>query len=434
MSAGESTAVVDRVHKWLGDLPTGWTGARLLEVADAWTSNVDKHTVEGQPAVRLCNYVDVYKNDFITNLIDFMWASATREQIRKFRIRQDDTLITKDSETADDIGVPAFVEYEADDLICGYHLAIVRPDPQRVLPKFLYWALDSEPTARQWGVTAAGVTRVGIRSTDLNKVTIPLPPFDEQRAIADYLDHETARIDALVAKQEEFIGLLRERRRIVVPSILSEARLTDTRLDKLHRRTRMGNGSTPRSGEDRYYVDGTIPWVNSSVVNQTEVREPSKRVTQNAVNECHLPMVKPGSILIALTGQGKTRGAATILRITSTINQHLAFMEPDKNFWLPEYLLWVLRSNYEDLRRISSENGATKGGLTVGDLRDLKVAMPDLDEQSRLVNKLEEASAQIDTLIAKAKEHIALAKERRAALITAAVTGQFDVRTARKAG
>jgi type I restriction enzyme S subunit len=434
VSTGEPTAIVDRVHKWLGDLPTGWAGARLLEVADAWTSNVDKHTVEGQPAVRLCNYVDVYKNDAITNSINFMSASATQEQIRKFRIRLEDILITKDSETAEDIGVPAFVEYESDDLICGYHLAIVRPDKRRIFPKFLFWTLGSDPTARQWSVTAAGVTRVGIRSTDLNKVTIPLPPLDEQRAIANYLDRETAQIDELVAKQEEFIALLRERRRIVVPSILSEATLTGRRPDKLHRRTRMGNGSTPRSGEDRYYVDGTVPWVNSSVVNQPEVWEPSKQVTQSAVDECHLPKVKPGSILVALTGQGKTRGAATILRITSTINQHLAFIEPDKSFWVPDYLLWVLRSNYEYLRRISSENGATKGGLTVGDLRDLKVSMPGKEEQSRLVNKLERASAHIDTLIAKAVEHIALAKERRAALITAAVTGQFDVRTARKAG
>src|SRR4051794_11877374 len=121
-------AVLGRVHKWLGDLPTGWTGARLFQVADAWTSNVDKHMVAGQPRVRLCNYVDVYKNDSIVNSLDFMAATATRDQIKRFRIRAGDTLITKDSETADDIGVPAFVEYEADDLICGYHLAIIRPD------------------------------------------------------------------------------------------------------------------------------------------------------------------------------------------------------------------------------------------------------------------------------------------------------------------
>ncbi|MFZ1799635.1 MAG: restriction endonuclease subunit S [Chitinophagaceae bacterium] len=433
MSVTAHAAVLERVQKWLGDLPPGWSGARLFQVADAWTSNVDKHTVEGQPQVRLCNYVDVYKNDSIVDSLDFMAASATRDQVKRFRIRVGDTLITKDSETADDIGVPAFVDYEAEDLVCGYHLAIIRPDRRKAAPKFLYWALGSEPIARQWGVTAAGVTRVGIRSTDLSKVTIPLPPLGEQRAIADYLDRETAQIDALVAKQERFIVLLQERRRMVVPSILAKATPVGHQPDKLHRRTRMGNGSTPRSGEDRYWLDGDIPWVNSSVVNNPEVHVPSKLVTQAAVRECHLPMVKPGSLLVALTGEGKTRGAATILRIGSTINQHLAFIEPDERFWVPDYLLWLIRSNYEYLRRISSENGATKGGLTVGDLRALRLPMPDLREQHRLVDELEAATSRIDALIAKTKEHIALAKERRSALITAAVIGQFDVRTARKA-
>lgn len=429
-----SDAVAERVHKWLGEVPTDWYGARLFEVANAWTSNVDKHTVEGQSPVRLCNYVDVYKNDSIVDSLDFMAASATRDQIRKFRIRRGDTLITKDSETADDIGVPAFVEYEADDLICGYHLAIVRPRTSTVVPKFLYWVLDSEPTRRQWSVTAAGVTRVGIRSTDLNKITIPLPSINEQRAIADFLDRETAQIDALVAKQAEFVGLLRERRRALPPSILSRANTVDARPDKLHRRTRMGNGSTPRVGEDRYYIDGDIPWVNSSVVNSPEVYGPTKLITDAAFRDCHLPMVKPGSLLVALTGEGKTRGATTILRISSTLNQHLAFIEPDQRYWVPEFLLWHMRALYQYLRRISSENGATKGGLTVSDLRALRVPMPSKDEQHSLVEELEEATSRIDALIAKAEEHISLAKERRSSLITAAVTGRIDVRTARKAG
>ncbi|RWU85760.1 restriction endonuclease subunit S [Janibacter hoylei PVAS-1] len=280
-----------------------------------------------------------------------------------------------------------------------------------------------------------GTTFIELSSPAFASIPIPVPPPDEQRAIVDYLDQETVQIDALVAKQEEFIGLLRERRRMVVPSVLTKAAPVGHRPDKLHRRTRMGNGSTPRSGEDRYWLDGDIPWVNSSVVNRTQVLEPSKLVTRVAVKECHLPMVKPGSILVALTGEGKTRGAATILRIGSTINQHLAFIEPDERFWVPDYLLWLLRSQYDHLRRISSENGATKGGLTVGDLRALRVPMPELQQQHQLVKELEEVTARIDALIDKAEEHIALAKERRSALITAAVTGQVDVRTAsRKAG
>lgn len=297
---------------------------------------------------------------------------------------------------------------------------------------YLQYVLLSDAFLEPVTATTTGAKMPRTDWSTIKNMAVYVPPLDEQRVIADYLDQETAQIDALVAKQEEFIGLLRERRTAAVAAIIDREGSEQVRRDKLHRHVRMGNGSTPRSGESRYYDGGSIPWVNSSVVNQQEVHQPSKLVTLAAVAECHLPMVKPGSILVALTGQGKTRGAATISRISTTINQHLAFIEPDIRYWVPEYLLSLLHSKYDHLRRISSENGATKGGLTVGDLRALPVIMPRREVQTKAVEEIDSAVSRIDVLIAKAEEHIALAKERRSALITAAVTGQVDVRTAKK--
>jgi type I restriction enzyme S subunit len=81
---------------------------------------VDKRTVPGESPIRLCNYVDVYKNDEIRGNMNFMRATATLDEIERFRLKIGDTIVTKDSETADDIGIPAFVEYQAADLVCGY--------------------------------------------------------------------------------------------------------------------------------------------------------------------------------------------------------------------------------------------------------------------------------------------------------------------------
>ncbi|MFD0369477.1 restriction endonuclease subunit S [Streptomyces sp. NPDC127114] len=318
----------------------------------------------------------------------------------------------------------------------GFQNSIIRLRPLsgRADGRFLDYALQDALTRGRVDLVTSTATIPHFTADKVSKFEVPAPALVEQRAIADFLDRETGQIDALVSKQEEFVALLRERRSVVVSEILSRAEEDGNPPDKLHRRTRMGNGSTPRSSEDRYWVDGEVPWVNSSVVNLPEVREPSRRVTKAAVLECHLPIVSPGSILVALTGQGKTRGAATILRIESTINQHLAYIEPDKRYWVPEYLLWSLRSNYEYLRRISSENGATKGGLTVGDLRALRLAMPPVHKQHQLLAEVAAATERVDSLIAKAREHIMFTKERRAALITAAVGGQIDARTFQKAG
>ena len=112
---------------WLGDVPDHWDIRRLRRVADMRVSNVDKHVREGELPVRLCNYVDVYKNDRITQETTFMRATASVDEIERFRLEPGDILITKDSETWDDIGVPALVTESADDLICGYHLALLRP-------------------------------------------------------------------------------------------------------------------------------------------------------------------------------------------------------------------------------------------------------------------------------------------------------------------
>ena len=101
---------------WLGDLPVHWEVRRLRTVAEMRVSNVDKRIRKDETPIRLCNYVDVYKNDWITQSMPFMNATASENEIRRFRLQLGDVLITKDSETWDDIGVPALVTEPADDL------------------------------------------------------------------------------------------------------------------------------------------------------------------------------------------------------------------------------------------------------------------------------------------------------------------------------
>lgn len=429
MSLVVEDPVAERVAKWLGDIPAGWSGARLYEVADAWTSNVDKHAVEGQPSVRLCNYVDVYKNESIVDSIDFMAATATHEQINKFRIRVGDTLITKDSETADDIGVPAFVEFEADDLICGYHLAIVRPDDQRILPKFLYWALGSEPIARQWGVTAAGVTRVGIRSTDLNKVTIPLPPLDQQRAIADYLDQETARIDALVAKQEEFIGLLRERREAAIKTTVADL---DVDRVALRRFMRLVSGSG-FPVEVQGQTDLALPFFKVKDLKSADLSGTLARaedtVSRETARALRATVVPQGSLVVAKVGAALMLGRVGALPGDGCIDNNMAALifHPSFDATFARYVMLTF-----DFARFVLPGPVPS--LDMDGLREFRVPLMSLRRQKAVVAEIDAQTSRIDSLIAKAEEHIALAKERRSALVTAAVTGQIDVRTARKAG
>ncbi|MCL5447497.1 MAG: restriction endonuclease subunit S, partial [Actinobacteria bacterium] len=147
--------------------------------------------------------------------LPFMEATASADQIDRFGLRGGDVLLTKDSETPDDIAVPAYVYADLPGVVCGYHLALLRPIPD-VDGHYLFWALTSRSSREQFSALANGITRFGIRYDSFGEVRVPLPPFERQRAIADYLDRETARIDALIKMINQQTSLLAERRQALI--------------------------------------------------------------------------------------------------------------------------------------------------------------------------------------------------------------------------
>ena len=164
-----------------------WRKAALNDVIELTLSSVDKKSKPNEHAVRLCNYTDVYNNNFIHAGLDFMVATATEREISRCSLVTGDVVITKDSEKYDDIGVPAVVREDIHDLVCGYHLAILRPLQSKVDGTYLFYALNSWEVQRQFHAYANGVTRFGLRKADIGRVEIPLPPLSEQRRIAHVL-------------------------------------------------------------------------------------------------------------------------------------------------------------------------------------------------------------------------------------------------------
>ena len=273
---------------------------------------------------------------------------------------------------------------------------------------------------------------------------VPVPPLVQQRAIANYLDRETARLDALLAEKERLLKLLAEKRQALITRAVTrgldpDASMRDSGIPwlgeipahwevwKLGHVASVGNGSTPNRSNASYWTGGAIPWLNSSVVNQSEVTGADQFVTALAVQECHLPLVKADSVLIAITGQGKTRGRAVVLSIDSTINQHLAFIQPERSRLRSWFLRWTLLAAYDFLRNISDDAGGTKGALTCEQVANLRVPIPPPDEQAVILDRIAAFAERFDLLRTAAESTISIIKERRAALITAAVTGRIDV-------
>ncbi len=207
--------------EWVGEVPEHWEVRRLRNVTDMRVSNVDKHVKDGENRIRLCNYVDVYNNDYINKRMDFMHATATNEEIERFRLEKDDVLITKDSETWDDIGVPALVTEPACDLISGYHLALLRPRPDKLVGAYLLRALQSKLLAHQFHVEAKGVTRYGLSHAGIKSVWIPLPPLAEQTAIVHYLNEISANTQTAITRMRRQIELFQEYRTRLIADVVT---------------------------------------------------------------------------------------------------------------------------------------------------------------------------------------------------------------------
>jgi type I restriction enzyme, S subunit len=194
--------------------PDTWREATLSSIAEVRFSSVDKITHPSEESVRLCNYIDVYDNDYITSHLEFMRASATRPEIAKFGLQVGDVIITKDSETPDDIGIPAVVDYAAPDLVCGYHLGLIRPNHDEVDSTFLAKQLSHHRIARYFGTQANGLTRYGLPIGAVNNTPLWLPEHNEQKAIGLVLrlvDEAIAKTEAVVAKLKHVrAGLLHD--------------------------------------------------------------------------------------------------------------------------------------------------------------------------------------------------------------------------------
>ena len=390
-------------------------------------------------------YVDIGNVDSlgtIHEIATYPFAEAPSRARR--RVRDGDVII---SCVRTYLQAIAPVQDPPDNLIVSTGFAVVRPCAGVLDAAFGRYVLREPSFLAEVEMRSVGVSYPAVNASDLGDIPVHLPPEPNQRVIADYLDRETARLDALVAAKERVLRLLAKKRRALISRAVTRgldprAPLRDSGIPwlgeipvhweiwKLRHSASVGNGSTPSRGIAAYWTEGTIPWLNSSVVNQHEVTKADQFVTDVALRECHLPLVKSDSVLVAITGQGKTRGQAVVLSFDATINQHLAYVSPDHSRLDPWFLRWTLLSAYEFLRSISDDAGGTKGALTCEDVANVRVPVPPMDEQCAIVAHIANEISKLDELRTATEKTTTLLKERRAALIAAAVTGLIDVESA----
>jgi type I restriction enzyme S subunit len=261
----------------------------------------------------------------------------------------------------------------------------------------------------------------------LGRLPVPLPPGPEQRAIVDYLDRETAQIDTLIAKQEQLIATLRERRQATIDGAI-EAAQPQGRMQLRRAIEFLTSGSR---GWGEYYADSGDRFVRIGNLPRTklELRGEIQHIKlPEGVTEGSRTRLEPDDLLFSITAYLGSVAVVDGDWVNAYVSQHVALCRLDRTTLDPRFAGYFMLTTNGQHQLKEGAFGGTKLQLALDDIRGLLVPILPLTEQRRIATVLDEQTATIDTLIAKAQRFIELSKERRTALITAAVTGQIDIR------
>jgi type I restriction enzyme S subunit len=208
--------------EWIGEIPSRWETKKLKHISDVRPSNVDKHIYEDEIQVHLCNYTDVYYNEIINSNTNLKKGSCNENEYEKFKLEKGDVIITKDSETPDDIGIPVYVEETLENVVCGYHLTMIKPIS--VTGKFIFRFIECDRTRRYFELSSNGVTRFGLGKSSIENLVLPIPSETEQQQIVEYLDEQTQIIDKTISIEEKRIELLKEYRQSLISEVVTGKR------------------------------------------------------------------------------------------------------------------------------------------------------------------------------------------------------------------
>ena len=267
------------------------------------------------------------------------------------------------------------------------------------------------------------------------------PPIQEQQQIADFLDKATAKIDTLIKKQTKQIELLKEKRQAVISHAVTKGinpnvPMKDSGVEWLGEIpehwtclsigyiSKIDSGATPNRDKNSYW-GGNIPWIKTGEVNYSIIEDSQEKITMEGFLNSSLKLAKKGTILMAMYGQGITRGRIAVLGIDATYNQACAAINFNHKM-SNEFAQYFFIASYNYNRDLGNET--SQMNLNIAIINKMKITLPPLEEQQQIANYLDEKTSKIDALIEKSNKSIELLKEKRTALISAAVTGKIDVR------
>ena len=432
MSFPRYSAYKDSGVAWLGEVPEHWGASqsrRMFSVRSEPAHSSDRMLTASQ------KYGVLFQSDFVE-----LEGRRVVEVIMGFEnlkhVEPDDFIISMRS-------FQGGIEWCRLRGSTSFHYVMLTPI-KNVYPPYFAYALKSSSYIQVLRTTT-DLIRDGqeLRFSNFAQVHLPVVPREEQAAIATFLDRETAKIDALVSEQQRLIELLKEKRQAVISHVVTkglnpDAPMKDSGVEwlgevpahweviKMKWVAKMESGHTPDKKVPEYWEGGDIPWVS---LNDTSFLRDNDYITDTAYAVTRLGIENSSAHLLpersVVFSRDATIGRCAITTRPMAVSQHFIAWVCGSRV-IPEFLLLRLRSMTGELDRLTT--GATLKTIGMPEVRTLVTPVPSLLEQRAIIDWVENQAKRLDALTDTAERAIELLQERRTALISAAVTGQIDVR------
>lgn len=206
--------------EWIEEIPKHWAVRRIKFVAQFQLSSIDRHIVEGEEDVHVCHYPNVYYNEKISSTAELPSGTCTKEEYEQYLVKEGDLLLTKDSESPSDIGVPCLIAKDLENTVYGYHLGRFQFHSE-IHPNFGFRFIQSEHARIYFENNSKGITRYAIGKYAVENLVLPVPTKIEQSEISQHLDKKTSQIDFLIDKLEQKIELLQEYRQSLISNVVT---------------------------------------------------------------------------------------------------------------------------------------------------------------------------------------------------------------------
>lgn len=415
----------------MSGLPSGWTQTTLGDLSSYVTSGSrDWSKFYANKGALFIRTQDINQNKLAKSAAIARVDLPASVEGKRTRVKQGDLLITI---TGANVGRAALVTENLEEAYVSQSVALVRLIDPGVGPVVHAQLLaQAEPGGRTWlEANAYGMGRPVLNLENIRDVPIALPPLAEQRRIAEKLDTVLARVDAVNDRLARIAPLLKRFRQSVLAAATS-GKLTEEWRDSnaspweittVGEVADVGTGSTPlRSNPEFFSVDGT-PWVTSAATGQAVVNSASEYVTNAAIAAHRLRRYPVGTLLVAMYGEGKTRGQVAELGIEATVNQACAAVVVDEAQMARSFVKLALQANYMEMRRMAE--GGNQPNLNLSKVKGFVLPKPPGAEQAEIVRRVELLFAYADRLEARLKAAQAAADRLTPALLAKAFRGEL---------